>query len=254
MSTYTLIWSARNRTPEFNNSLFTADSTFPSEVKFLVVDAASSQEHIESVRCKIDRLNDISCTKRNIRLIESPKRITVSQAWNLGMMLADTDFFIFASSDVEFLSDKLFRRFQLEYQRTNSPYILSGNHAVFMLHKSILQKVGWFDESFTLGPHFDTDFMLRAQEAGINVTSIPNEGMYIHGDTPEETILRSTTGLEDRLPMNDFTNDRVFKEKWQTDWPGWEPYINDVHKPHPPNHISQVKRLVQEINWHPSFS
>lgn len=247
--TYTLIWSTRNRFIEFGTSIDTADYYFPKEVKFLVVDAGSDKSSLLCMRENIDRVSHL----RDTRIIESPKRTTLSQAWNLGMMLADTDFFIFASSDVKFMSEKLFKRFQLEYERTKSPYILAGNHAVFMLHKSILNTVGWFDEAYQLGAHFDTDFMLRAQEAGISIGNIPSKGMYLHEDTPEETILRSTSGMPDRLPMNDFTNDKIFKDKWETDWPGWEAYADSASKPHPPNHISMTKRMREEINWHPGY-
>lgn len=247
--THTLIWSTRNRTDIFKKSLISAHKYFPNEVQFLIVDAASNEEHLEDIRVLLsDQLHE-----RKTFMIESPKRITVSQAWNLGMMLADTDFFIFASSDVDFRSEKLFRRFQLEYERTKSPYILAGNHSVFMLHKSIIEIIGWFDEKFGLGPHFDTDFMLRASEAGCDPTSIPAEGMYLHGDTDEETLERTTSEVANRLPMNTLENEMYFKEKWESSWPGWEHYRDQVSKPHPPNHISQAKRKLPDIDWHPSY-
>lgn len=245
--TYTLIWSARNRTQVLAKSIETADKTFPKDVKFLIIDAASEAKHLNSLGCYRTTLS------RDIRFVESPKRITLSQAWNLGMMLADTDFFIFASSDVEFLSDKLFPRLVREYYRTKSPYILVDNHSVFMLHKSVLHAIGWFDESFVLGPHFDTDYMLRAQEVQLPIANVPNLNTYTHSDSDEDTILRCTTDVPDRLPMNDFTNDTVFKNKWETSWPGWEPFATQVHKPHPPNQISQVTRKIQELNWHPGY-
>jgi hypothetical protein len=60
--------------------------------------------------------------------------------------------------------------------------------------------------------------------------------------------------MPDRLPMHDFTNDNVFKNKWKSGWPGWEPFKNQAHKPHPPTHIAQVLRQKPEVDPHPIFT
>ena len=83
---------------------------------------------------------------------------------------------------------------------------------------------------------------------------INNDNYYTHSDTDEETIQRTTTEVIDRLPMNDLFNEKYFMSKWSSEWPGWENYLNQVHKPHPPTHINQVKRIKKEIDPHPLYT
>ena len=53
--------------------------------------------------------------------------------------------------------------------------------------------------------------------------------------------------------MNTLDNEKHFKAKWSSNWPGWKDHLNEVHKPHPPTHISQVSRLLPEINPYPLY-
>lgn len=249
----TLIWSFRNRFEVFKSSIISAHQYFPIEVNFCLVDAASNDETIRQIRELANSIPD-----RKIRICESAYRSSLSEAWNLGMMLSETRYVIFASSDVLFLSPILFHHIAVSHHKSKSKYILVENHAVFLLDKQIIPKAGWFDESFVPGPHFDCDYMIKASEAKENIIIIPNEingkPLYTHGDTIEESIQRTSSEVKDRLPMHDFTNDTVFKEKWLTNWPGWAPYAYEAYKPHPPTHINQVKRLKPEIDPHPFYT
>jgi hypothetical protein len=134
--------------------------------------------------------------------------------------------------------------------------VLLQNHSVFGFDKKSIPIMGWFDEQFVIGPHFDVDFMIRASEKGITVANIDNKGYYTHVGLPGTYMERVKNPLENYLPMNDFTNEYVFKDKWRTDWPGWksafEAGLNDV--PHPPVFINQVSRLKPEIDQHPSYT
>jgi glycosyltransferase involved in cell wall biosynthesis len=249
----TLVWSFRNRFEVFKESILSAHNNLPKEISFCLVDAASNDETIRQLRALAN-----SIPNRKIRICESAYRTSLSEAWNLGMMLSDTRYVIFASSDVMFLSPVLFSHIAQHYHATKCKYILVENHAVFLLDKKIIPKAGWFDETFVPGPHFDCDYMIKASEAGETVIVISKESngaeLYSHGDTIEESIARTSSEIKDRLPMHDFTNDRVFKEKWQSNWPGWEPYAHAAAKPHPPTHITQVLRLKQEIDPHPYYT
>jgi glycosyltransferase involved in cell wall biosynthesis len=246
---YTVVWSFRNRVDVLIKSIETADKYFPKEVNFCLVDAASSEETIKKLRLFLNTIEN-----RIVRVCESAFRTNLSEAWNLGMMLSDTRYVIFSSSDVLFSSPDLFPTIT-EFQRQNrSKYLLVENHSVFLIDKKIIPAIGWFDEDFVPGPHFDCDYMIRASEMGIPVHIMGNNGYYTHGDTEEVSIQRSSQEVPDRLPMHDFTNDRVFKDKWQSGWPGWEPYKDQAHKPHPPTHISQVLRKKSEIDPHPIFT
>lgn len=246
---HTLVWSFRNRIDVLIKSIESADNYFPKEVNFCLIDAASSEESIRMLRSYLSTIEN-----RIVRVCESAFRTNLSEAWNLGMMLSNTRFVIFSSSDVLFKSPHLFST-MVEVQKQNkSKYLLVENHAVFMIDKKIIPAIGWFDEEFVPGPHFDCDYMIRSSEAGIPVMIMGNADYYEHGDTEEETHLRTTVGIEDRLPMNDYTNDQIFKNKWASGWPGWEPFKGTSVRPHPPTHITQVTRKKKEIDPHPLFT
>jgi hypothetical protein len=219
----------------------------PKEVKFLLIDANSDIENIKNLRAYVSELD------RDIRICETHERTSLSEAWNLGIMLSNTRYAIFASSDVEFLSPYWFTLLE-SASKKGSKYTLIENHAVFMIDKSIISDMGWFDEGYSIGPHFDTDFMIRAGEAGIAVDGIANNNLYNHGhDDPEVESKRvqikdDDDSVKDRLPMNDKTNEDYFKEKWASGWGGWDNFE------HPPNHISQVIRKMNEVDCHPFYT
>jgi hypothetical protein len=50
--------------------------------------------------------------------------------------------------------------------------------------------------------------------------------------------------------MNDNFNEIVFKSKWESGWAGW----TENSTPHPPTHITQVQRKINEIDPHPSYT
>ena len=235
----TVVWSFRNRFDDLAASVLTAHGTCQAECPFLLVDADSSLETLHRLRYMLTAI------PRRIKIVESHHRMSLAEAWNLGIHLATTDRVVIASSDSHFLSNTWDRR--LGY----SDYTLLGNHAVFALSKSAVKRIGWFDEGFGLGPHFDCDYMIRASEAGIDPVIIPNDGYYRHPNAMEGRLLKE---LPDRLPMHDPANERYFKAKWQTDWPGWTGAADHEHPPHPPTHISQVKRLLPEIDPHPRWT
>ena len=246
---YTLVWSFRNRLEIFKESIQSAHNLTPLYVDFCLVDASSNDEVIRELRTFCNSMNG-----RKIRICESDYRSNLSEAWNLGMMLTSNRYVIFSSSDVVFKSTEWFTHMVDSRVRTNGEYILMENHAVFLIDKKSIPRLGWFDEEFIPGPHFDVDYMIRASENNITFVSIANNGYYTHSDTEEETIQRTTTDVGDRLPMNNLHNENYFISKWQSSWPGWKNHLNQVHKPHPPTNINQVRRQKLEIDPHPLYT
>ncbi len=253
MESITIIWSFRNRFNLLKRSIGSADKTTPKEVNFCLIDADSDEETIKQLREYCNTIID-----RKIRICESSYRTTLSEAWNLGMMLSPTKYVVFASSDIHFLNDSWFDLIRRGINN-NSKYLLLENHSVFMLNKEIIPKMGWFDESFGLGPHFDVDFMIRASENGIPVDIYQAHGTYSHNSSEEETNVihndldvtnRVANEIKDRLPMNNIFNEIVFKEKWESSWIGW----TNNSTPHPPTNINQVKRKIIEIDPHPFYT
>ena len=95
----TLIWSFRNRIDILKQSIETAHTCSPISVNFCLVDAASTDETIKELREFVNKIEG-----RKIRICESVYRTTLPQAWNLGIMLSNTRYVAFASSDVLFLN------------------------------------------------------------------------------------------------------------------------------------------------------
>jgi glycosyltransferase involved in cell wall biosynthesis len=229
-------------------SIETADKFTPKDVDFCLVDAASSDETIKNLREYCNTISD-----RKIRICESAYRSSLSEAWNLGMMLTENRYAIFSSSDVRFISSGWFEELRSHREQTGSQYILINNHAVFLIDKKAIPKMGWFDEEFGIGAHFDCDYMIKASEAGVKLTIIGVNGHWIHqGDHDGEDIKRATTECPNRLPFNTLENEIYFKSKWSSSWPGWQ--NNTSHPKHPPIHISAVKRLKPEIDPHPIYT
>ena len=249
---FTLIWSFRNRYELLERSILTAHQTCPKWVNFCLVDADSSEDTIKSLRTFLNTLEG-----RKIRVCESSYRSSLAEAWNLGMMLASTRYVIFASSDIEFLKEEWFSELYSNIGE-GMEYVMLENHSVFALDKNVIPKMGWFDEGFKIGPHFDTDFMVRGSEHGIKMRVLyPQEVLYSHNASDDESTKshqdidvkeRQKMDLPDRLPMNDPFNENYFKEKWMSQWNGWSEGV------HPPNHINQAKRMLKEKDPHPLYT
>lgn len=237
-SDFTLCWSFKNRPKIFLNSLYSADRFFPRDVKFLLVDGGSDQDTLKDVRNACNRLD------RECRIIEAGKN-SLWEAWNYCLLFSDTRYVIYSSSDVFFLRSGCLEYIQ-EKVKEKFEYILCGNHAVFCLDKQAVAKIGFWDESFKNGPHADCDYMIRASESGVSLLCGENH-WYIHGDSPEETIKRVSSEVEDRLPMNSFENEDYFKLKWGGNWTWRGQNTNNL--PHPPTHISQVTRKLTEPQY-----
>lgn len=245
---FSIIWSFRNRIDVLIESVKSADKFCPKKIKFSLIDGASDEEQILKLRnfCS-------SITDRKIRICESDYRTTLWEAWNLGIMLTDSRWVIFSSSDVKFLGDTWLRNIEKSVN-IGGEYILVENHQVFCLDKKIIPKIGWFDENFINGPHADTDYFLRTDENAIRRMIIGSDHTIKHGDTEEESILRGQGKLQNRLPMNDLLNEEYFMKKWKSSWPGWKNHLNQADRPHPPVHISQCERKLQEIDPHPFWT
>jgi glycosyltransferase involved in cell wall biosynthesis len=249
---YTLCWSFRNRLETLIESIESADKTCPKEVDFQLVDAASSEETIRQLREFCNTIKD-----RTVRICEATYRTGLSEAWNLAMMLTKNRYVIITSSDNIFLNSGWFEALKERFER-GEEYILIGNHAVFGFDKKAIIKMGWFDEDFNAGPHFDCDFMIKASEAGITVTSIHNASFFVHHSEDSEYFKRRVTeGVENCLPMADTYNEIVFQNKWESGWPGWKSSFDAgryVDLPHPPVYITQCRRKYPETDPHPIYT
>jgi len=243
---FTVVWSFRNRIDILTKSILSADKTCPKEVNFCLVDGASDDNTIKQLRLLC---NEISA--RKVRICESAYRTTCQEAWNLGIMLSSGRYVILTSSDCIFLNHGWFEVLKNK-MKSGSQYVLIENHSVFCIDKKLVGTIGFFDEAFSHGPHVDVDYMIRTSEQNISVDNIPNRGFYTHKDDIEITKKRLVGEVADRLPMHDFINEDIFNSKWESGWVGWRGAINsgETALPHPPTHISQVKRKIDELEYH----
>ena len=238
---FTLVCSFKNRYKNVWDLADSADDYLHNDVRFLFVDGGSDYSELKKIR---SHLLTPEMFDREIKILECEPNSLV-QAWNYGFLHSNTRYIIFASSDVVFYADGCIE-YIMGKIKEGCQYILVENHAVFCIDRAALPKMGVFDEGFNNGPHFDCDYMIRASEAGIKIECGPN-AWYNHSDTAEESKQRLGEGIEDRLPMNDLHNERWFKEKWKSNWPGWENAPNPLNLPHPPTSIGQVNRLLPEV-------
>ena len=241
-SDFTLVCSYKNRLETLTNMLWSANSTFYLDTDFLLVDGGSDYDTLEGLR------KSCGTMERNVRFLDCEPN-SLWQAWNYGYLHCSTRYVIYASSDVVFHTAG-FMEYIMSSLKVGYQYILLGNHAVFCIDRACLPKLGMWDEKFNNGPHADCDYMIRASEAGIKVDCGPNM-WYNHGDTAEESKERLGEGLKDRLPMNDLHNERWFKKKWLSNWPGWEHAPDPTNLPHPPTSIGQVVRQYRESRSYP---
>lgn len=243
----TIIWSFRNRTDCLKKSIESANKTCPDDVKFILVDGASSDESHKEIRTFCSAI-----TNRKICICETFYRTTCQEAWNLGIMLSDTRHLIISSSDVVFNPGW--------YEAISEPllagrkYVLLQNHAVFGINRSLISEIGFFDENFKHGAHVDVDFMIRASEAGIYPQIVDNNGFYLHDEENISYKDRIKKEDPDKLNINSSENEKIFKNKWETTWQGWDIFKDtDIELPHPPTNIKQVKRKIKETDFHPAY-
>lgn len=241
---FTLVCSYKNRIEQLEDMVDSADRCLPVEVQFLLVDGGSTYKTLRHVSNIRDRFN------RHIRFLDCEPN-TLWQAWNYGYIHSSTRYVIYTSSDVVFQNRGILDYFKFRLNE-GYQYILAGNHAVFCVDKAALPKMGMWDEEFNNGPHADCDMLIRASEANIKIDYGPNN-WYTHGDTPNESKERLSSSVEDRLPMNTLDNEKHFKSKWESNWPGWENAPDPLNLPHPPTHISQVKRRRMDHCPYPSY-
>ena len=246
---FSLAWSFRNRFKELEKSVLTAHAHCPVAVDFVLVDAGSGSDVI----AKVEGLRG-SLGARTFRVCESAYRTSLSEAWNIGMMLTPARFVVFSSSDVVFEDGRWWDA--ISNALPEHPYTLLGNHAVFGLDKhKMIPGAGWFDEDFGIGAHFDCDYMIRASEAGIPVHVIKNDNYYVHDEENTSYIERVLDKDEDRLPIGNYDNERYFMRKWESTWPGWEMFKGTgTDLPHPPTNISICKRMLYEVDPHPRWT
>jgi len=167
---FTLIWSFRNRPGILIDSILSAHRTCPIEVDFCLVDMASDVETLMRLRSTANSLSG----ERKIRICESSYRSSVAEAWNLGMMLTDNRYVIFANPDTLFIRDGWYDVFRDHMVTYGQEYLVMENRVLFAFDKKIIPRIGWFyDNSLS-----ETDFNKVLFEYDVKFGHIFNKNFY----------------------------------------------------------------------------
>lgn len=95
-----------------------------------------------------------------------PSKSSLTELWNWCVMLAPTDWVLICNDDVTFNKGWLE---YLEQQIATDKYdmIHLFHYGGMCIHKRLILKCGWFDETFRGGGFEDIDYQLRLSEAGL---------------------------------------------------------------------------------------
>jgi glycosyltransferase involved in cell wall biosynthesis len=188
---------------------------------------------------------------REFNVIANLTKKGLAALWNDCVINSPTDWVLICNDDIvlkpgwmEFLENQISSQ---KYEQ-----IIIAHYGGMCLHKSLILKMGWFDENFLGGGFEDIDWQLRLSEGGLKElvdissdftgsTVIDRPRGWCHDFGPfaehfkiNEIIEGKTTG------WNGENNEEYMKLKWGrqevTDWK------------------SPSVRKIKEIDWHPFYT
>lgn len=104
------------------------------------------------------------------------------------------------------------------------------NGICFMVHRRVFATIGQFDENFRIGQYEDTDFFLRAKQAGFRLGTVGTSFLHHFGSVTQDALKRSREPKPYALE-----NKAYFIQKWKLPW--WkrtfnrnrEKFVNWIH-------------------------
>lgn len=191
---------------------------------FVIVDNASTDDTQKL-------LDDLEKFPNQIH-IRNKQRISVACAWNQGLKLClkDPEFkyaFVINNDIVfePFCVDKL-----VQFVEENPEYVIvSGlntrqfkthdeikddacDFSAFLLTKTCIEKVGFFDENFVGAYYEDNDYHERVKKAGLKSCIVASVGFHHYGS---RTLYEGLSPAEKSLRNRDFVHNRdYFEGKW----------------------------------------
>lgn len=217
--------------PFLGSFMATRRSNPDPPVLTILHDAPKSMYSDEAVKMADD------CASRYtfIRSIVIPNKSGCARMINLSVATAPTDWVLVCNDDITFKPG--WQEYLEEKIKESKHFIVTlFSYGAFLIHKSMMLRVGWWDERFLAGGFEDNDYQLRISEAGLKHLV----------DTSHDFIKR-----DGDVEVGHFVNHT--KYVWK-DVNGWEG---------PPNHYwfeqkwghtdfgRPCLRRVPEIDWHP---
>jgi len=174
-----------------------------------------------------------------IRLIESPEPLGYAGAVNVGVKNSTGDYIVLLNDDCLLLEQPVNRWLDQLLAPFSSPTVgLTGplygysapadaNFLVFfcvMIRRAVFDAIGYLDESFNPGAGEDTDFCIRAEQAGFKVVTATvgptrPEGGLVIGDFPiyhkGEATVAHLPGWEETFKKNAQKLLEKYNKKWR---------------------------------------
>lgn len=152
---------------KFIDSLFTSISVTTAQnnkIPFLTI-LHDSPDNLDNNEC-VEDIDDIAAGCDNFRSVLIPEKSSLTELWNLSIMLSPTDWVFLCNDDIIFKPGWLE---YLEEKIEEDKYLLVHlfHYGAMLFHKSLILKVGWFDERFRGGGYEDNDYQLRISEANL---------------------------------------------------------------------------------------
>ena len=175
----------------------------------------------------------------------------LAKCWNTIVLAAKHDWVVISNDDVKFDADWVATLERCMAECPNALHVgiayPTNNYSCFAIHKSLIEKIGWFDERFTDYYMEDDDWHLRLSEfakehVGRAWTAGRRDGVFASCDAANHDRRFQDTGSGGGLSKT--ANAEFFHKKWESCDDGW------WMKGKIDGRYLKMRRKLPEIDWH----
>lgn len=177
---------------------------------------------------------------KNFRSVFIPEKSSLTELWNLSIILSPTDWALICNDDIIFKDGWLE---YLEEKILENKYLIINlfNYGAMAIHKRAILRLGWFDERFRGGGFEDNDYQLRISEA--------NFKGYV--DRSHDIVCRTRSGKEIGIFIDHLRDEYKVGEYWKGE-NNFEfcsqKWRNNCNWRRP------AFRMLDEPDWHPTYT
>tara|TARA_R110000772_G_scaffold249530_2_gene363799 strand:- start:1057 stop:1773 length:717 start_codon:yes stop_codon:yes gene_type:complete len=193
----TIAFYTKDRHKAVGKALKSALGTTPKGVKFLIV------EDQPKTPFRLSKEYKETLFTEDLFISEIPRKSSCGQLMNRCIIDSDTQWVLFCNDDLVFkegwfeIAEKYYDKF---------PITLMFNFGACLINKSIIPKLGYFDERFLGGNREDQDMMIR-----ILLKDIPHVNTW---DETGESLITHEPFYYQSACWNGEQNEKYFIEKW----------------------------------------
>ena len=146
---------------------------FPDKQIICVINGHPNKtKHIKYLREITNFLSNFS----NIKYITWEDHQSLAKCWNWIVLMSSNSKILILNDDLLIKSD--FRQsFKSRLNEKKDFFAINGSWSHFLVNKSLIKKVGWFDERFRGIGYEDGDYLLRMAQTGIKPVSLRCSGI-----------------------------------------------------------------------------